>query len=254
MRVRGVVSGSKHARLFRTVRVGLFSALVTLVPLVILGLLTMSLSQQAVRDEVESKLRLTTALSGSIVSEHFGAMIAVVDDRAKSEGLVLATADGNPANFDEVEINRQLQALFGSRSDLIGVALLDAKGVLRASATSPQLIGRDFSERGYFQGVVATGDPFVSGVFAGASSGATRYVVSIATYIRAVSEDGAPPGRPLAVLVVSIGLDDVQTVVDDLARAQGVSLWITDQNGTVLTGPTRITSAPGYTPTIVVRS
>jgi len=91
-------------------------------------------------------------------------MIAVVDDRAKSEGLVLATADGNPANFDEVEINRQLQALFGSRSDLIGVALLDAKGVLRASATSPQLIGRDFSERGYFQGVVATGEPFCAPV------------------------------------------------------------------------------------------
>jgi len=199
---------------------GLFSVLATLVPLLILGLLTMSLSQQAVRDEVEAKLRLTTALSGSIVSEHFGAMIQVVDSRAKSEGLVLASADGNPANFDEAEINRQVQSLYGSRSDLTGVALMDVHGVLRASATSSQLIGRDFSERGYFQGVEATGKPFVSGVFASTSTGATRYLVSIAAYVRAVSADGETAGPPLAVLVVSIGLDDIQAVVDDLVRAQ----------------------------------
>jgi signal transduction histidine kinase/CheY-like chemotaxis protein len=221
----------------RTVRVGLFSVLVTLVPLVILGLLTMWLSQHAVRDEVESKLTLTTALSGSLVSEHFRAMVAVVDDRAKSEGLVRATADGNSENFDDVEINRQLQELFGSRSDLTGVALMDVHGVLRASATSPQLIGRDFSDRGYFQGVVATGEPFVSGVFASASTGATRYVVSIAAYVRAESAGAGPVGRPLAVLVASIGLDDIQTVVDDLARAQGVNLWVTDQNGIVVAKP-----------------
>ena len=197
----------------------------------------MSLSQQAVRDEVEAKLRLTTALSGSIVSEHFGAMVAVVDYRAKSEDLVRASADGNPENFDEVEINRQVQALYGSRSDLTGVALMDVHGVLRASATSPQLVGRDFSERGYFQGVVATGEPFVSGVFGSASSGATRYLVSIAAYVRAASVDGGTAGRPLAVLVVSIGLDDIQAVVDDLARAEGVSLWVTDQNDMVVAKP-----------------
>ena len=236
VRIRGVASDGRRA-LIRTFEVGLLAVLAALVPLIVLGLLTMSLSQEAIREEVQARLRLTTALSGSFVSEHFGSMIATVEARAEYEGLVAAAADGDPRNFDLAEINRQVQALHGSRPDLTGVALMDLQGVLRASATSAQNIGRDFSDREYFRGVVRTGEPFVSGAFAGASAGPTRYVVSIAAYVRAVGLDGGALGTPLAVLVVSIGLDDIQAIVEDVARAQGVNLWVTDQNGNVVARP-----------------
>lgn len=233
---RSATPAGKRARLIRLTKVGALSVLAALFPLILLAVVATSLSQGVVRDEVASRLRLTTDLSGSFVGEYFGSVITAVEARASTVGLVEAVGDGGPDDFDSAGIDTALAALQVSRPDLKGVALLDLQGILRASSKSPQLIGQDFSTRAYFVGLRDTGRSFVSGAFVG-SAAVDPTVVSIATYVRATSPDGRTLGDPLAALVVSISLDNVQAVVDELATAQAVQLWITDQNGVIVAQP-----------------
>ena len=226
----------RRARLVRLAQVGALSILGALVPLILLAFVATSLSQQVVRDEVASRLSLTTDLSGAFVGEYFGSIVAVTEASAGNQTLVQAIGDGRSDTFDKDGIDSALQALQLSRPELKGVALLDLQGILRASSRSPQLIGRDFSGREYFVGLRSTGSSFVSGAFVGAAAGTDSTVVSISTYVRSPRPDGTV-GVPLAVLVVSISLENIQTVVDDLAVAQGVQLWVTDQNGIVVAQP-----------------
>lgn len=232
----GAPAGGR-ARRIRLAQVGALSVLGALVPLMLLAFVATSLSQQVVRDEVSSRLSLTTNLSGKFVDEYFGSIVAVTEARASNQSLVQAIGDGRPETFNNGGIDAALQALQLSRPELRGVALLDLQGILRASSRSPELIGQDFSGRGYFIGLQATGGSFVSGAFVGASAGTDATVVSIATYIRAPGPDNRTAGAPLAVLVVSISLENIQAVVDELAIAQGVQLWVTDQNGIVVAQP-----------------
>jgi signal transduction histidine kinase len=95
---------------------------------------------------------------------------------------------------------------------------------------APELVGKDFSGRDYYKGLVAAGDTYVSEAFESAQAG-HPFVVTIATYVRA-------QGRPLAIIVLAIELDAVQPLADSVAAVQGVNLWVADQRGKLLAAPT----------------
>jgi len=215
-----------------------------LVPLVVLATLTLSKSEAAVRDEVAARLRLTTALSGAVIAEQVGSIVSLVEGAAKRPRLVRALADGDPDRFDRAEIDQQLQALQEYRLGRTTPGLLDLDGVLRAIPGAPRLIGTDFSGRGYFKGLVSTGNTYVSEAFVSAAPG-HPFVVSIATYVRAPGPAGQNLGPPLGVLAASVELGEVQEIVDSVAKAQGVSLWIADQKGQLVATPGGRPSALG---------
>ena len=233
----GFVSVRQRGRLTRrAVQVGALAVLGALVPLVVMGTLTLSQSEDAVRNEVAARLRLTTALSGALVAEQIGSIVSLVEGAAKRPRLVQALADGDPDRFDNAEIGRQLQALEEYREGRTISGLLDLRGVLRGVPSAPELIGKDFSGRGYFKGAVSTGGTYVSEAFVSAVQ-RHPFVVSIATYVRAPGRDGQTPGPPLGVLAASVQLDEVQQIVDNVAEVQGVNLWIADQKGQLVAAP-----------------
>jgi signal transduction histidine kinase/CheY-like chemotaxis protein len=224
--------------------VGALAVLGALVPLVVLATLTLTKSEAAVRHEVAARLRLTTSLSSALIAEQVGSIVSLIEGAARRPRLVQALADGHPDRFDHAEIDQQLQALQEYRHGRTTPGLLDLDGVLRGIPGAPELIGQDFSNRGYFKGVVATGGTYVSEAFVSAVR-ARPFVVSIATYVRAPAPAGQSLGPPLGLLAASVELGEVQEIVDNVAAVQGVNLWIADQRG-------RLVAAPGGRPTALV--
>jgi signal transduction histidine kinase/DNA-binding response OmpR family regulator len=220
----------------RSIQLGLVAALVALLPLVLLARLTTARAQDAVREEVGARLRLTTALSASLLAEQLAGFTTLVEADATRPRLVRAVADGDPARFDGAEIERQLEALLASRDGLAGAGLVDLDGVLRGIPGSPELIGRSFRARDWYRGLVTSRRTYVSEAFRSAQKG-HPLVVTIATYVRAASPEGRPPGRPLAILVAGVRLDAVQALADSVAAVQGVDLWVADQRGKLLAAP-----------------
>jgi signal transduction histidine kinase/CheY-like chemotaxis protein/HPt (histidine-containing phosphotransfer) domain-containing protein len=212
------------------------ASLAALFPLVLLAQLTAASAQDAVRDEVEARLRLTTALSRGLLAEQMGAVVGLIEAAAERPQLVRAVAGGDPAEFDDAEIALELETLAAARDGLAGTALADLDGVLRGTPTAPELIGRDFSARDWYRGLVARGDTYVSEAFESAQKN-HPLVVTIATYIRAPSPDGRTPDAPAAILLAGVELDAVQTFAEGVAAVQGVRLWVTDQRGTLLARP-----------------
>ena len=143
----------------RSLRLGLVATLVALLPLVLLARLTMARAQDAVRDEVGVRLRVTTTMAASLLAEQLGGFVTLVEAEARRPRLVRAVAAGDPSRFDGREIGRELAALIASRDGLGGTGLFDLDGVLRNSPVAPELVGKDFSGRDYYQGLVATGIP-----------------------------------------------------------------------------------------------
>ncbi|GAA0954434.1 response regulator [Virgisporangium aurantiacum] len=224
----------------RAIQVGALAVVGALVPLVVLATLTLTKSEAAVRHEVEARLRLTTSLSSALIAQQVGSIVSLIEGAAKRPRLVQALADGDPARFDQAEIDQQIQALQEYRQGRTTSGLLDLDGILRGIPGAPELRGKDFSSRDYFKGVVATGGTYVSEAFVSAVQ-AHPFVVSIATYVRAPATGGQALGPPLGVLAATVELGEVQEIVDDVAAVQGVDLWIADQKG-------RLVAAPGGRP------
>jgi signal transduction histidine kinase len=220
----------------RSIQLALVAILVALLPLVLLARLTTARAQEAVRDEVAARLRVTTRMSAALLAEQVASFVTLLEADAKRPRLVRAVAGGDPARFDRAEIDRQLKALLASRDGLAASGLFDLDGVLLSSPVAPELVGKDFSGRDYYKGLVASGDTYVSEAFVSAQAG-HPFVVTIATYVRAPAAGGRTPGRPLAIVVLAIKLDAVQPLADSVAAAQGVRLWVADRRGRLLATP-----------------
>jgi signal transduction histidine kinase/CheY-like chemotaxis protein len=218
----------------RSIRLGLVATLVALLPLVLLARLTMARAQDAVRDEVAVRLRVTTAMSATLLAEQLGGFVTLVEAEAKRPRLARAVAD--PRRLDHAEIRRELAALQASRDGVVATGLLDLEGILLGSPVAPELIGKDFSTRDYYRGLIAAGDTYTSEAFESAQAG-HPLVVTIATYVRAPSPDGGTPGKPLAIILLGVELDAVQPLADSVAAVQGVNLWVADQHGKLLAAP-----------------
>ena len=223
----------------RSLRLALVAVLVALVPLALLARLTTARAQDAVRDEVALRLRVTTAMSASLLAEQVAGFVTLAEAEAGRARLVRAVGSGDPARVDGAEVGRELTALSGSRDGIAATGLLDVDGVLLASPEAPDLVGKDFTHRDYYRGLVAKGpaaDAYVSEAFESAQSG-RPLIVTVATWVRAPASQGGAPGRPAAILVLSVRLDAVQPLADSVAGVQGVHLWVVDRSGKVLAAP-----------------
>jgi signal transduction histidine kinase len=229
-------AGNRFGR--RSLRLGLVATLVALVPLALLARLTTDRAQDAVRDEVALRLRVTTGMSASLLAEQLATYVTLAEAEAGRARLVRAVGNGDPARVDAAEVGRELGALSGSREGIAATGLLDVDGVLLASPQAPELVGKDFTHRDYYRGLVAKGpaaDAYVSEAFESAQSG-RPLIVTVATWVRAPAKGGSP-GRPAAILLLSVRLDAVQPLADRVAAVQGVNLWVVDHSGKVLAAP-----------------
>ena len=232
-------AGRTHGHLARSsVRLGLLAALGALVPLALLAALTTRGAQGAVRDEVAARLRVATNLSGALVEEQIRGVVLLLEAEARRPEVVRAVAGRDPSAFDASVIGERLVGLASAREGLAGPGgLADLDGVLRwVPPSSPQLLGKSFSHRDWYKGVIARGDTYVSEAFVSAQTG-NPFVVTLATFIRDPSPDGRTPGRPRAILIQGVLLNTVQEYTDRVAAVEKLGIWVTDQRGMILAAP-----------------
>ena len=219
----------------RSARLVTIAALVAMGPLLLLAVLTTSSAENVVRDEVAERLQITTEMVAGAIEAQIGAVASAVDGQAASPRLLSAVGTGDPATFDDVELYLQL-ASFQSVNGLSGTALYDLDGTLLASPVAPELVGQDFSDRDYYRGLVATGETHVSEAFESAQRD-HPLIVSITTYVRALSADGETQGPPIAILLGAVQLDTVAAFADNAVAPEGVDVWVADQSDTLLSTP-----------------
>ncbi|MEP7370550.1 MAG: diguanylate cyclase, partial [Dermatophilaceae bacterium] len=94
--------------------------------------------------------------------------------------------------------------------------------------SQPELLGKGFAFRDWFQGASRTGRPYVSSAYTSAANG-HPLVVGVAAPVL----DGA---RRLGYITILWQLDSVRGVAEGSQRDDGVAITVTDQRGQPLTG------------------
>src|ERR1700737_1223358 len=132
--------------------------LLSLVPLALLTYFSLRLASDAVKRQVETRMKTTAAMSSEVVSEDIAGLSQVIASYAQRPSLVSALIDGN-ANGSELAFMEQiLVELKRTRPGLQTAGFLDAKGTLLAvEPKTPGIIGQSFSFRDYYRGVRRTG-------------------------------------------------------------------------------------------------
>ena len=154
--------------------------LLSLVPLALLTYFSLTLASDAVKRQVETRMKTTAAMSSEVVSEDMAGLSQVIASYAQRPSLVSALIDGN-ANGSELAFMQQiLVELKRTRPGLQTAGFLDAKGTLLAvEPKTPGIIGQSFSFRDYYRGVRRTGRTYVSEAFRSKAAG-HPLVVSVA--------------------------------------------------------------------------
>ena len=202
----------------------------TLVPLALLAYLSSSLAASAVSEQVESKLASAASANAAYVGQDLRSLGELVGSFAGRARLRSASAGGVLAGYDLAEIRSQLAQLQQSRPGIATTFLVDPAGRLAdILPETPSIVGRDFSFRDWYRGVVASGGPYVSEAYQSAATG-SPLVVGAAAPVRALGDEG----RVVAILVAGYSLDALDGFSREFERAQGVGLTVTDQRGTVV--------------------
>jgi signal transduction histidine kinase/CheY-like chemotaxis protein len=208
--------------------------LLSVVPLGLLGGITLHLASQALDREADSRMRSTASLSAAVLREELGGLADLVESYAQRPALLADVAD--PTHLRRRVIRDHLSALRQARPGIATTFLARPDGrLVDIVPSTPSIIGNDFSYRDWYTGVTRTGGPYVSRAYTSLAAGHPN-VVAAAAILRAPS--GAPnAGRPLGIIVAAYSLDQIQHFVDRFARSQGVSLTVTDQRGVLVAAP-----------------
>ena len=235
----GLTVLSRINRLPATWLVGLF-ALLSLVPLVLLAYFSITLATDAVRREVEARIRTTSSVSAAYVQREMGGLAELVESYAGRPHLFEALGGGDPKRRDRELVRFHLSELRQSREGIHVVFVADPDGrLIDILPSTPAIVGRDFSSRDWYRGVTTTGRTYVSEAYESAAAGAPRVVAAAAPVRSARPGDG---GRVVAILVAGYEIDTIQSFAVNVSGAEGVGLTVTDQRGVVVAAPDRAPS------------
>ncbi len=210
--------------------------LLSLMPLALLTYSSITLSERAVRREVDTQLRSTSDMSVAFLEQHMGSLVELVNSFSQRPALIAALGDGNPANFDPARIQLHLSQLQESRAEIYGAFVTDLSGRLTdVVPPTPEIVGKDFSFRDWYKGISSTGRPYVSEAYETQLAG-RPLVVAVGTYVRGPGVAGQP-GPSLAILSLTYRLDALQRFAQEVTSVRGAGLTLTDQRGVVMAGP-----------------
>jgi signal transduction histidine kinase/DNA-binding response OmpR family regulator len=201
-----------------------------LVPLALLTYFSLTLSSEAVGKEVEKRLQATASLSGSVVNQELSGLSDLVESYADRPNLVRSLEDGN-----QTQIVHHLRELRAARGGIYTTFMARPDGTLvQIVPLTPSIVGKNFAFRNWYRGVTSTGLPYVSELYRTQATG-RPLVVAAAALVRDET------GNPIGILVAAYGIGHVQQITDDIARAQGVVLKVTDQRGNLVAQPGGVT-------------
>ncbi|MEO3887757.1 response regulator [Nonomuraea sp. B5E05] len=201
--------------------------LLGLLPLALLTSSSISLSEQAVRDEVTDRVRTTASVSRVVVEQQMDSLKQLVTAFAQRpqvrEAVGRVTTKSMRGFLDQLE--RQ-------RDGVSGLILITPDGDMMG-AEPPSGLPQDIGNTDWYRAVRDRRQAHVSQAYTPTMVGVSR-AVAVAAPIPSV--DGE---RMLGILTVVYSLDAIQKFAEQAANAQGISLLITDQAGVLVADPGR---------------
>jgi methyl-accepting chemotaxis protein len=127
-------------------------------------------------DQAEARLHSDTTVVTTAVDNWTSARLQMVRAIAAMPAVVHFVEAGDAATDDDAAFASQVgEALKANMTDVIGVSILDAQGIVRASQTAK--IGTNFSNRDYFSNAIK-GNDFISGVSVSLADGLPKIFIS----------------------------------------------------------------------------
>ncbi|TDE34468.1 hybrid sensor histidine kinase/response regulator [Nonomuraea mesophila] len=201
--------------------------LLGLLPLALLTSSSISLSEQAVRDEVTDRVGTTASVSRVVVEQQMDSLKQLVTAFAQRpqvrEAIGQVTTKSMRGYLDQLE--RQ-------RDGVSGIILITPDGDM-LGAEPPSGLPQDIGNTDWYRAVRDRRHAHVSQAYTPTMVGVSR-AVAVAAPIP--SADGE---RMLGILTVVYSLDAIQKFAEQAANAQGIRLLITDQAGVLVADPGR---------------
>jgi len=196
-----------------------------LIPLGLLSYFAVDLGGRAVDRRVKENLTTSASISALYFREELRGLAEVDTSFATRPSLVEALAGGDKSRYDRSFIRGTLEQLSRVRPGIGTAFLADSKGrLVDIVPATPSIVGKSFAFRDWYRGVTRTGRAYVSQAYESQAVG-HPLVVAVAAPIR------EPSGRRSGIIVAAYRLDPIHAFAAAFARAQGVSLTITDQRG-----------------------
>ncbi len=208
-------------------------ALTTLLPLALLATASVRLSTDAVSRQVAESAQNSAVANADYVGKEMSSLAELVQSYATRPYLLAAFAGGDRRRYDLAAFGTQLDQLRSSRPGIATTFLAEPDGRLIGIAPlTPSIVGKDFSYRDWYRGVIVTGRPYVSESYRTLATGQPLVTAAAAP----VRDD---QGRLLGVLVAAYGLDTLQGFVDRPTSGNQPALTVTDQRGVVVASSRR---------------
>ncbi|MGC9671443.1 response regulator [Planosporangium sp. 12N6] len=198
-----------------------------LMPLAGLTYLSISQANSTVDTEVHRRLTTSVDVSTAYVTDQMNSLRELAASYAERPGVVQQmSAD----RIDPAKMQAHLASLQARNPSFIGVWAMDAKGTMLAfDPPQPTIIGKSFAFRDYFQGVMASGKPYVSEAYQAMLPDKPRAV--------AVTAPVVSDGRIVGSIGIGYRLEAIAAFTARLGEVQKVHLTLTDRNGVLLAGP-----------------
>jgi signal transduction histidine kinase len=196
------------------------------IPLALLAYFSVTLSTDAVRHEAEARVEATATVSAYAVQNELEGFARLVQSYAQRPLLISAAAKG-----DLRGIRYQLRQLHRARPGIAAAEFARADGVLVGVVPpTPEIVGKDFSYRDWFQGALRNGGPYISESFVAQSRGRPRVIGASAVV----------PGRGRHigdVLLAALSVRYLQHFVNRFAAAEGLRVTVADQRAAIVASP-----------------
>ena len=203
-------------------------AFLTLVPVVLMALLSISLASQAVERSLRSELRSAAAANAAYVGREMLGVAELVESYARRP-LLRSTVE-QPGVGQETVVATMLRELKSTRPQIATAFFVEPSGrLVDIVPETPTIVGVDFSFRDWYRGVSRNQGPYVSEAYESAASTRPR-VVGVAAPVKSIDES-----RVIGYMVAGYSLDGIRQFARDFGRAQGVGLSVRDQAGQELT-------------------
>ncbi|MFI7701135.1 response regulator [Nonomuraea sp. NPDC049480] len=201
--------------------------LLGLLPLALLTSSSISLSENAVNDEIYGRVRTTASVSRVVVEQQMGSLKQLVSAFAQQprvrDAVDRPTAETMKGYLDELK---------RMRDGVSGLMLISPEGDIRR-AEPESALPQDISSTDWFEAVRDGRQAHISQAYTPTMQDVSRAVAVAAPIL---SDDKQ---RMFGILAVVYSLDAIQVFAKGAADAQGVSLLITDRAGVLVADPGR---------------
>ncbi|MGW0811436.1 response regulator, partial [Nonomuraea sp. NPDC002799] len=201
--------------------------LLGLLPLALLTSSSISLSEQAVSDEVHDRVRITASVSRVVVEQQMGSLKQLVTAFAKRPDVRESVGDLGP-----ITMRGHLGELQRMRDGVSGLILISVEGDV-LGVEPPSGLPQDISGTDWYRAVRDSRQAHVSQAYTPTMKGVSR-AVAVAAPIPSADDK-----RMIGILTVVYSLDAIQKFAEEAAVAQGIRLLITDQAGVLVADPGR---------------